>query len=40
MGKVKKIKKEDMVSAPKHSPIILAVYKPLPRFGAGCTNCK
>lgn len=40
MGKVKKIKKEDMVSAPKQFPIILAVYKPLPRFGVGCTNCK
>ena len=39
MGKVKKIKKEDIVSAPKQSPMILAVYKPLPRM-RGCINCK
>ena len=40
MAKTKQVKKEDIVSAPKQKPLILPNYKPLPRFGAGCTNCR
>jgi len=39
MAKSKKIKAEEIVSAPKQSKIIFMVYKPLPRM-RGCTNCK
>ena len=40
MAKTKQIKAMDVAAAPKQSKVILAAYKPLPRFGAGCTNCK
>lgn len=40
MGKTKQVKKEEISAAPKQSGIILAIYKPLPRFGGGCTNCR
>jgi hypothetical protein len=39
MGKTKQIKKEDVAAAPKQSGIILATYKPIPRFGSGCKTC-
>ena len=40
MGKSKQVNKEDVVSAPKQMPFILATYKPLPKFGGGCAVCK
>lgn len=39
MGKTKQIKAEQIAAAPKQQIIILAQYKPLPRFNGGCTNC-
>ena len=40
MAESKQIKATDVIAAPKQKPIIMAQYKPLPRFGAGCTNCR
>lgn len=39
MGKTKPIKAENIVSVPKQKPMILAMYKPLPKIG-GCATCK
>ena len=40
MAKTKQIKASDVVSVPRQKPVLFTNYKPLPRFGAGCTNCK
>lgn len=40
MAKTKQIKPTDVAATRKQSPVILANYKPLPRFGSACTNCK
>ena len=39
MGKTKSIKAMDVVAVKKQSPIILATYKPVPKFGSGCKTC-
>ena len=39
MGKTKQIKAEQIAAAPKQSAIILASYKPMPRFKSGCKYC-
>lgn len=39
MAKTKQINKEDIAAIPEQSPIILANYKPLPKFGSGCKTC-
>ena len=39
MGKTKKIKASDITAAPKQSSIILATYKPMPRFNSVCKTC-
>lgn len=38
MGKVKKVKAEDVVSVPKQSSLVLSRYIPLPKM-AGCRGC-
>lgn len=40
MAKTKQIKPGDIAAAPKQTQVILATYKPLPRFSGGCTNCR
>lgn len=39
MGKTKPIKATEIASTPKHKPIILANYRPMPRFNGGCSRC-
>lgn len=39
MGKNKKIKANEVLSVPKQTHIILAEYKPMPRFRSGCKFC-
>lgn len=34
-----KVKAEDIVSAKKQKPMILANYKPLPKYSGGCSHC-
>ena len=40
MAKTKQVKKEDIAAAPKQSPMILSNYKPIPKYGSGCSGCK
>lgn len=41
MGNTKpKLNQPKSVGLEANKPLIMAIYKPLPRFGAGCTNCK
>ena len=39
MGKSKQVKKEEVTAVKKQSAMILATYKPVPRFRAACTAC-
>ena len=39
MAKTKQVKASDVAAAPKQTAVILAKYKPLPRFGVGCKTC-
>lgn len=39
MAKTKQIKPGDIAAAPKQTQVILATYKPVPRFQSGCKTC-
>lgn len=39
MERRKRIKAEEIVSVPKQQLAIMAKYKPIPKFGAGCKSC-